>query len=202
MNRFIVFFFVILHLVYGLDECFNVQNNVIQNGKTLTIRTDRVLPMCNCYNNELEQYKSSTETLILEDNVISIGSNCFSGFEKLKTINFGKSIEEIKQYAFTGTGINELVIPASVKVIESYAFADNKELENIEFQDSNENVNELEINEFAFQNCVKLNKVTLSKKSKNFSFSNSVLFLTETRTSLLRRRKSSFDLKIKLRNSK
>ena len=43
MNRLIfIFFFIILHLVCGLDDCFNVKNYAVQDGTILTIEIDDV----------------------------------------------------------------------------------------------------------------------------------------------------------------
>ena len=66
------------------------------------------------------------------------------------------------------TKITSLSIPKSVKVIESFAFAENKELETIIINDNDDENNELIIESFAFQNNIKLTSFKIPKQLKQF----------------------------------
>ena len=77
-----ILFFVFIYLAYG-NECFNVEDNVIINEKTLTVSLQRVAPMCNCYNNKLTINKENVKTLVFQNTVASIGNKCFMNFVNL-----------------------------------------------------------------------------------------------------------------------
>ena len=99
------------------DECFKIEENNIINETTLRIKGNG--KMCDCNTNDISTYNLTVETIIFEDSVTSIGSQCFMNFEKLQTIQFGKGISEIEQYAFYQSNIINLTIPKTTTLIES-----------------------------------------------------------------------------------
>ena len=58
--------------------------------------------MCDCEKDELLGYKTKTDKIVINDKVLSIGKKCFSKFEKLQTIEFGKGITKIRVRDFAG----------------------------------------------------------------------------------------------------
>ena len=170
-------YFVLLIFCFGMlfginansiekKQCFNVNEFSIKEGMNLRITGNG--KMCSCHQNELLHYQSSIQTIKFEDTVTSIGSNCFSYFTQLKTIEFGSGILEIEKYAFYQSSIQALRFPKSVKSIQSYSFAENSQLESITFE-NNEDENELRIDNFAFFNCEKLRSFHIPNQLKQFN---------------------------------
>ena len=62
------------------------------------------------------------ECVALPDSLLVIGEGAFEGCTALSEIEFGANIEEIKDRAFLGNTISEIVLPASVKKIGLQAF--------------------------------------------------------------------------------
>ncbi len=60
-----------------------------------------------------------TESFTVPDNVSIINYNAFSGNKVIKTLNLNKELAEIKEDAFLGSSITELIIPESYKPMES-----------------------------------------------------------------------------------
>lgn len=68
----------------------------------------------------------------------------------------GKAVIKIEEHAFRGSEITNLVIPSSVKVIETHAFSGCDKLESLTIYEGVE-----EINDYAFADCPKLALVSL-----------------------------------------
>ena len=68
----------------------------------------------------------SITSILLGENVTSIGQRCFEKFSQLTEIQFNERITEINQYAFYQSNITNLTIPNTITLIESHAFEDNK----------------------------------------------------------------------------
>lgn len=75
--------------------------------------------------------------IILPDSVTYIGYWAFINDKKLEKVNISESCETIGQFAFSGTAIKSIYIPASVKDIYPAAFMDNQ-LETITVDPENE----------------------------------------------------------------
>ena len=73
------------------------------------------------------------------DIVVEIADNAFKNCNKIKGIEFCESIETIGTYAFYGSTIRNITIPATVEDIGNYAFAGCKYLEEIEVEIGNPN---------------------------------------------------------------
>jgi hypothetical protein len=85
-------------------------------------------------------------------------------FNKVTKINLGNGIEQINRYAFYNTKITSFTIHKSVKLIDSFAFSENKELETIMFDENEDENNELIIKEFAFEKCSKITSFYIPKR--------------------------------------
>ncbi len=70
---------------------------------------------------------SALERVTLGDSVISIDSRAFYSCYALRSINLPESLTSIGEYAFQGTGLTEVTIPANVETIGQEAFAGGNE---------------------------------------------------------------------------
>ena len=62
-------------------------------------------------------------TLVIEDDVITIGNYAFFGCNNLSSVTIGNSVATIGNYAFAGCiGLSSVTIPNSVTSIGEYAF--------------------------------------------------------------------------------
>lgn len=87
-------------------------------------------------------------------------NNSSSWRPKIKIINFGDKVEAIGAYAFTENSyIEELVIPKSVKIIESGAFNRNTALKKL-------TINAEELSDYAFAYCNNLSELKLNEGLK------------------------------------
>lgn len=133
---------------------------------------------------ETEWYasRSSVDTVVIEDNVTSIGANAFAGFEKLTTVYISEDVTDIGEAAFYGCErLNKVKFNGRALVsIEESAFEDCKKLESISLPNSLSTIGESAfrgsglkavilnsgtvIGACAFENCVALKEITLSKQ--------------------------------------
>ena len=82
------------------------------------------MPIYSFYNTNLGTGKGSLKSVILPNNVTSIGSYAFSFCNSLNTINLTASIKTINNAAFIGcSALNEIILPTDLIEIGSYAFA-------------------------------------------------------------------------------
>ena len=82
-----------------------------------------------------------------------IGKDIFSGCANLKEISLPEGLENIGGGCFKNTGIQQMVIPKSVKVIQERAFQGCRGLREVVFREGSELQ---EIKARAFYNCVGL----------------------------------------------
>ena len=98
------------------------------------------------------------------DKLKTIGDRAFYGCQNLSVLELGTSVETIGDYAFynknddatVNTGLQTLVIPASVRSIGKYAFANFKGLTTLTIAEGLEN-----IGQYAFRNCVAMKTIVL-----------------------------------------
>ena len=65
---------------------------------------------------------TSLTKVTLPDGIKEIGKGCFAQTVNLKELNIPSSVETIREGAFAGCGLSEIILPEGVKTIESYAF--------------------------------------------------------------------------------
>ena len=100
-------------------------------------------------------------TVKLEEGVEEIGNSAFTGCDELKMVTIPASVKEIGESVFEGSSLEELVIPASMKVIQVSAFKNSVKLKKVTIEDGVE-----EIGDSAFVGCIALEELTLSKTLK------------------------------------
>ena len=94
--------------------------------------------------------------------VEKIGYKAFCEFSNLKEVVFYSGLEEIGERAFEKTAITSVTIPSTVKLIDVRAFADCKSLVGLTLGDTVGYKGKMDINSYAFSNCIKLEKVTIN----------------------------------------
>lgn len=103
------------------------------------------------FNSRNYNYNDLT-TVVIGDKVKTIPAKLFyvgSSHSRIKSITWGKSIEEIQEEAFYGSDMSSITIPGTVKTIGDYAFANNEFLTEVKL---NEGLTRLS----GFSDCKKL----------------------------------------------
>ena len=67
-------------------------------------------------------------------NITAIGRAAFAGFKNIKIVKLPAGIEKIEAYAFFRSSIEEIVIPASVEIVEDRAFGHCGKLKDLVFE--------------------------------------------------------------------
>lgn len=101
------------------------------------------------------------KTVKLEEGVEEIGNSAFEGCGELKVVSIPASIKDIGESVFDGSSVEELTIPASMKVIKDGAFKGCKELKKLTIEEGVE-----EIGNSAFIGCVGLTELVIPKTVK------------------------------------
>jgi hypothetical protein len=101
-------------------------------------------------------YNYKIKTVVIGDNVTSIGNEAFSRCGNIRRLTIGKSVTSIGQEAFYMCDIRELVIPDSVKNIGKKAFYFNQELQSL---DLGKGV--VTIKDHAFSSCDSLESLVI-----------------------------------------
>jgi len=103
-------------------------------------------------------FKESISTVIIDENIESIGDNAFSGCNNLSKLVLGKDISRIGYYAFSDcTSLTHVSLPDRLKTIDTYAFKNCTQLLQVDMFD---NVNS--INNGAFYACSSLKTINIS----------------------------------------
>lgn len=92
--------------------------------------------------------------LDIPEGVEAIGESAFEYYSGIEEVNFPDSLKEIRQYAFFGCNIKNLVFPSGLTTIKEEAFADNYTLENVVFSENTVHTSDL------FNSCSNLKTVT------------------------------------------
>ncbi|MBO7458909.1 MAG: leucine-rich repeat protein [Paludibacteraceae bacterium] len=106
-----------------------------------------------------EDYKGQITSVVLPDDLTSIGKNAFYQCSALTSINIPATVESIGQYAFCGcTGLQSITIPASVTSIGNNAFKNCTNLAEVHFAAGIELTS---IGDYAFSRCYALTSITI-----------------------------------------
>lgn len=119
------------------DESVVIPETVNFNNRTYTILTVKGFG------------SSKLSSVKLSQSLKTIGKSAFSRCSKLKVIEIPNGIETIGSYAFMYCGLSSVVIPTSIKKIESQAFGYNRSLMEVFFLGSEKP----EIASDAFYDC-------------------------------------------------
>jgi len=68
------------------------------------------------------RYSGTIKTVSIGDNVTELGEYAFAHLNYLTGVHWGKSLQVIPYHAFLNTGITTVILPDTVKTIESHAF--------------------------------------------------------------------------------
>lgn len=97
------------------DECYNMGQSIKKRWKDASQYGN---------DNLYQNYHRSVISLTIPNTVTNIDDYAFGGQKKLNRINFasGRKLDRIGNYAFAGTAVTKLTMPASVKTIGNNAF--------------------------------------------------------------------------------
>ena len=102
-------------------------------------------------------FQSGIKTVIIGDNVTTIGERAFAACNALQNVTLGSCVQTIEVSAFgTCQALQSISFPASVTTIGKHAFLNCRVLQNVSFSDGLTT-----IGEGAFSNCVVLQSITL-----------------------------------------
>lgn len=102
-------------------------------------------------------FQSGIKTVIIGDNVITIGEHAFAACNALQNVTLGSRVQTIEVSAFgTCQALQSISFPASVTTIGKHAFLNCRVLQNVSFSDGLTT-----IGKGAFSNCVVLQSITL-----------------------------------------
>lgn len=107
------------------------------------------------------QYCTNMKKITLSANLKNIGMQCFRYCQTLKEVVWGDNLEIIGPYAFEKCLLEEVELPNSVKVIDKYAFYNNKLMSKITLSNSLET-----IGYNAFENC-RLSEISFAATLKS-----------------------------------
>ena len=103
---------------------------------TLTIGDSTMLER-NCNNDAPWKYSIRfIKKIIIEEGATQIGREWFSHYTQLEEVVIPASVEKIESYAFSNTNLSSVTIPATVKYLEDQAFGSCKNLTTVEISDS------------------------------------------------------------------
>ena len=102
-------------------------------------------------------FQSGIKTVIIGDNVTTIGERAFAACNALQNVTLGSRVQTIEVSAFgTCQALQSISFPASVTTIGKRAFLNCRVLQNVSFSDGLTT-----IGEGAFSDCVVLQSITL-----------------------------------------
>ena len=108
-------------------------------------------------NQPWKDYVSNIKTVVIGENVTSIGNYAFYNCSSLTSITLPASVTSLGNYAFAGCrGLTSITLPASVTSIGNYAFINCRGLTSITLPAS-----VTSIGNYAFINCSGLTSITL-----------------------------------------
>ena len=102
-------------------------------------------------------FQSGIKTVIIGDNVTTIGEHAFAACNALQNVTLGSRVQTIEVSAFgTCQALQSISFPASVTTIGKHAFLNCRVLQNVSFSDGLTT-----IGKGAFSDCVVLQSITL-----------------------------------------
>ena len=102
-------------------------------------------------------FQSGIKTVIIGDNVTTIGEHAFAACNALQNVTLGSRVQTIEVSAFgTCQVLQSITLPASVTTIGKHAFLNCRVLQSVSFSDGLTT-----IGEGAFSDCVVLQSITL-----------------------------------------
>ena len=96
------------------------------------------------------------EYVVLSEGITSVGDNAFIGAENLKEVEWSPALHRIGWNAFHGTGLESVILPYTVEVIDHWAFAECRQLKLV---DLSYRLSDLKAG--TFMNCEALENVVI-----------------------------------------
>ena len=128
-------------------ECKNLQNLVFEEG------VERI-------SGEEAFYKSSTTSVKFPSTLKSISYGTFCLNTKLTSVEWG-GLEDIGSYGFGSCGFTELTIPASVKIVDKFSFAQCNDFQELTIAADS-------VGGYAFYQCTSLNKINIEPTTTKY----------------------------------
>jgi hypothetical protein len=108
-------------------------------------------------------YSSTLKSVVIEDNVTSIGSYAFGACTAITSVSIPDGVTNIGESAFLGcSSLTNISIPESVISLGAYSFAGCSKLTELSIPDSG-----VSIGEYAFYNCVGLKEMIIPDSVKS-----------------------------------
>lgn len=154
---------------YYFYGCVNLKKIIAGKNNKYYSTVDGVLLSKN--KKELIRYPQGKQgSYTIPGSVTSIAYKAFYKCERLVSVKIPKSVKNIGDFAFDGSGITTLDIPNSVTGIGKYAFTRCLRLASVNIPSS-----VASIGDFAFYNCTALSEFNVDQNNKNFLLVNGVL---------------------------
>lgn len=131
----------------------------LDNEGTLTISGKGAMKRCSYFNMDMpwKNNRSSIKTVVIEDEVTSIGDYVFYGCENLTEVTIPGNVTQIQYMAFSNcNGLTSVTIEDGVRSIGPSAFINCTRLTNVTIPDS-----VTTIREYAFSGCSSLSNLTI-----------------------------------------
>lgn len=114
---------------------------------------------------------SRLKTVTIGKGLTVIPKNCFAASPELESVQIGENVQTIGENAFQECGLEEVIIPDSVKTIETCAFINNKKLKKVSVGKNVETIGER-----AFNKNINLTNFSVDSVSPNFSSDGTALY--------------------------
>ena len=97
-------------------------------------------------NMEAFELCENLKKVVIKGDITYIGEYAFFGCKKLSSINFPESLKEIEEYAFSGTALKKIVLPADITT--HWSFSNCSKLKNVVYI-SDEPVEQIYLDDFS-----------------------------------------------------
>ena len=161
-----------------LAYCQDISSYKIKEG-TIAVLNNACSPYCSAYSDRLKsvlipnsvisigQYSfacnHSLSKVILSSNLLRIGDKAFFSCYNLKDFKLTDCVEYIGDSAFRYTGLKEVVLPKSLKKLQSLAFSCCSELKTVTFKGKPE-----ELGSSIFDRCDSLEEIFVPSGTKEY----------------------------------
>lgn len=107
--------------------------------------------------NFINLFNRTGDEITLPEGITQIPDDMFYNYQSLKHINLPDSLQRIGGYAFTYSGLKELIIPQNVRTIDHYGLSDTEFMQSVTFRGKPAG----SISDTAFYSCESLRTVNV-----------------------------------------
>ncbi len=108
-----------------------------------------------------KDYADVINKVVIDGNITTIPRSAFSGMTGVKSVQLNAPVHTIGQYAFARTGLTSFTSPASLRLIERFAFDSCSSMQTLTLQGGVETLESA-----AFRNCVGIKHLVLGASLK------------------------------------